>query len=143
SNLLKEMHTQVNSYPASFDDFLENPNLNRFPNVICLDRSRVKVSKTYGMGNYCHASYVDSYDEKNGYVLSQAPFSSETEELFWRMVVDVNPKIILVLGSLANASGPVMRRFWPEATEKSYSNKMKVILTNAGKNNTSCHFQKG
>ncbi|VDO65263.1 unnamed protein product, partial [Heligmosomoides polygyrus] len=101
TNVLTELHKQVNEKPSSFDDFLEHPNLNRFPNVLCLDRSRVRVSKAYGTGDYCHASYVDSLEQKNGYILSQAPFSSETEELFWRMVLDAYPKIILVLGSLS------------------------------------------
>ncbi|PIO65639.1 hypothetical protein TELCIR_12675, partial [Teladorsagia circumcincta] len=32
-----------------------------------------------------------------------------------------------------NASGPVMRRFWPEANEKSYQNRVKIVLVNAVK----------
>ncbi|VDL63301.1 unnamed protein product, partial [Nippostrongylus brasiliensis] len=155
-DLLADFHTRVNLHPSSFDDFLEHPNLNRFPNVLCLDRSRVKVSKKFGNGDYCHASYVDSYEEKNGYILSQAPFTSETEELFWRMIVDTKPKIILVLGSssviaflnlnslretkdlsrnnhVQAPSGQNIQCFWPEKTSKMYSNKLKVAVVNVDK----------
>ncbi|WKY06245.1 hypothetical protein Q1695_006443 [Nippostrongylus brasiliensis] len=134
-DLLADFHTRVNLHPSSFDDFLEHPNLNRFPNVLCLDRSRVKVSKKFGNGDYCHASYVDSYEEKNGYILSQAPFTSETEELFWRMIVDTKPKIILVLGSSSAPSGQNIQCFWPEKTSKMYSNKLKVAVVNVDKVN--------
>lgn len=132
-NVLTELHKQVNEKPSSFDDFLEHPNLNRFPNVLCLDRSRVRVSKAYGTGDYCHASYVDSLEQKNGYILSQAPFSSETEELFWRMVLDAYPKIILVLGSLSAPSGPSMRCFWPRKNDKCCANGVRISLVSVGK----------
>uniref|UniRef100_A0A158P7T0 Tyrosine-protein phosphatase domain-containing protein n=1 Tax=Angiostrongylus cantonensis TaxID=6313 RepID=A0A158P7T0_ANGCA len=99
-NIFKELHQRIALNPPTFDSFLENPTLNRSPNVLCLDRSRVILSTKYGNGNYCHASYVDSYERKDGYVFSQAPFSEETEELFWRMVIDVDPKMIIVLGSV-------------------------------------------
>ncbi|CAJ0603396.1 unnamed protein product [Cylicocyclus nassatus] len=124
--LLKDWHKQVVAAPASFDDFLMNPTLNRFPNVLCLDRTRVRLSEEYGKGDYYHASYVDSYERQRGYILSQAPYSSTTEELFWRMVIDVKPTFIVVLGSLQGGSGPAIKRFWPE-TEKTYPNSVTII----------------
>ncbi|VDM54715.1 unnamed protein product [Angiostrongylus costaricensis] len=140
-NVFKELHQRITLYPPTFDSFLENPTLNRFPDVLCLDRSRVKLSTKYGNGNYCHASYVDSYERKDGYVFSQAPFSEETEELFWRMVIDVDPKMIVVLGSVEasylfifycvtfqDGNEQMMRCFWSHEGEKIYSNSIRVCL---------------
>ncbi|KAL6737183.1 hypothetical protein Aduo_010850 [Ancylostoma duodenale] len=136
-NLLTEWHEKVMSAPSSFNDFLSNPGLNRFPNVLCLDRSRVRLSNQYGTGDYCHASYVDSYDKRNGYVFAQAPFSPATEEIFWRMVIDLRPKIILILGSLQSATSPGMKCFWPQQGERTYKNNVTVTLAHVEKGNDS------
>ncbi|KAE9416513.1 hypothetical protein Angca_002577, partial [Angiostrongylus cantonensis] len=129
-NIFKELHQRIALNPPTFDSFLENPTLNRSPNVLCLDRSRVILSTKYGNGNYCHASYVDSYERKDGYVFSQAPFSEETEELFWRMVIDVDPKMIIVLACITFQVGneQMMRCFWSCEGEKVYSNTIRVCL---------------
>ncbi|EYB98782.1 hypothetical protein Y032_0128g1438 [Ancylostoma ceylanicum] len=136
-DLLTSWHEKVMAAPSSFDDFLSNPGLNRFPNVLCIDRSRVKLSDQYGKGDYCHASHVDSYEKKNGYVFAQAPFSTTTEEIFWRMVIDLRPKIILILGSLQSATGPGMKCFWPEQGERTYKNSVTITLAHMEKGNES------
>ncbi|KJH42120.1 Protein-tyrosine phosphatase [Dictyocaulus viviparus] len=127
-NIFKQLHRQVISYPPSFDQFLENSNLNRYPNVLCMDRTRVQLSTKYGKGDYYHASYVDSFTRKGGFVLAQAPFTDETEEIFWRMVIDANPKMIVVLGALTNGHEELMRCFWPTQNENVYSNSVRVCL---------------
>ncbi|KAK6751527.1 hypothetical protein RB195_003114 [Necator americanus] len=49
------------------------------------------------------------------------------------MVIDVKPKIVLILGSLQSTNGPSMKCFWPEGGEKTYANYVGITVIRAEK----------
>ncbi|VDM45379.1 unnamed protein product [Toxocara canis] len=119
--LLVKWHKMITKNPPKVDAFLEPTNTakNRFPNILLYDRSRVKIKDNLG-SDYYHASFVDSYDKIDGYVLAQAPFDDDTESDFWRVVYQERPKLIVLLSTLTGEDGrKLMRNFWPsEAKEE-------------------------
>lgn len=63
--MVRDWHEEATQYPFKMDSFLDaaNGKLNRFGSLILYDANRVKIKDRHG-GDYYHASYVDSYEEK-------------------------------------------------------------------------------
>ncbi|GMR49749.1 hypothetical protein PMAYCL1PPCAC_19944, partial [Pristionchus mayeri] len=116
---IKEWFKELAKKPPRFDAFLANPQLNRYPNAVLYDHSRVKLKPNKGQttNDYIHASWVDSFDKKKGYILSQAPFDGETEFDFWRMVSQTKPSLIVVLTDVKKGDNNFIRQFWPNQQE--------------------------
>ncbi|VDO26717.1 unnamed protein product [Brugia timori] len=117
-----EWHNIILREPPKFDAFLEQANMlkNRYPNVILYDRSRVKLLGDKLGDDYYHASYVDSYDRPDGFILAQAPFDETTESDFWRMIIQTNTKLIVLLTDVNNREGNrLIKHFWPESDANS------------------------
>uniref|UniRef100_A0A915Q129 Tyrosine-protein phosphatase domain-containing protein n=1 Tax=Setaria digitata TaxID=48799 RepID=A0A915Q129_9BILA len=113
-----DWHNTIIREPPKFDAFLEPVNAvkNRYPNVILYDRSRVKLHGNKVGDDYYHASYVDSYNQADGYILAQAPFNEGTESDFWRMIFETSPKLIILLTDTHNREGNrLVKHFWPES----------------------------
>ncbi|MFH4982199.1 hypothetical protein AB6A40_008908 [Gnathostoma spinigerum] len=121
--------------PPKIDAFLRicNASKNRFPNILLYDRTRVKIKDNFtGMGDYYHASYVDSYETKKGYILAQAPFDDVTQSDFWRMVYQIVPQLVILLTATSGSDGRAKTlKFWPmEKEERIFAaNKIKVKST--------------
>nr|CDJ85457.1 Protein-tyrosine phosphatase domain containing protein [Haemonchus contortus] len=64
--------------------------------VFLYDYSRVVL--TGGDGDYYHASYVDGCVKKNQYIMAQAPFDSDTQADFFRMLSQVQVDALVVMG---------------------------------------------
>uniref|UniRef100_A0A7I4Y2C2 protein-tyrosine-phosphatase n=1 Tax=Haemonchus contortus TaxID=6289 RepID=A0A7I4Y2C2_HAECO len=64
--------------------------------VFLYDYSRVVL--TGGDGDYYHASYVDGCVKKNQYIMAQAPFDSDTQADFFRMLSQVQIDALVVMG---------------------------------------------
>uniref|UniRef100_A0A915APL2 Uncharacterized protein n=1 Tax=Parascaris univalens TaxID=6257 RepID=A0A915APL2_PARUN len=118
--VISDWHNEILKEPPKFDAFLEEINSpkNRYPNVILYDRSRVRLKGKPGE-DYYHASYVDSYDKAGDYILAQAPFDSKTESDFWRLVYQVQPRLMVLLTATENnIGGAVVRKFFPQPKEQ-------------------------
>ncbi|GMS87237.1 hypothetical protein PENTCL1PPCAC_9412, partial [Pristionchus entomophagus] len=116
---IKEWFKELTKKPPRFDAFLSNPALNRYPNAVLYDATRVKLkpNKPDTMSDYIHASWVDSFEKRKGYILSQSPFDSETEFDFWRMVSQTKPALIVVLTNVKKGDSNCIRQFWPSTQE--------------------------
>ncbi|KHN73337.1 Tyrosine-protein phosphatase Lar-like [Toxocara canis] len=115
AKIINEWHDQIVKEPPLFDMFLDQANSmkNRYPNVILYDKTRVRLRGKPGE-DYYHASYVDSYEKARDYILAQAPFDSNTENDFWRLAYQVQPRLIVLLTALENRDGGVLvRKFFP------------------------------
>lgn len=76
----------------------ENEPKNRYPTEIFLyDKNRVILKDDAATGDYYHGSYVDGWDQPKHYVLAQAPFTTETEIDFYRLVTQLKPDLIIFL----------------------------------------------
>ncbi|VDK52433.1 unnamed protein product [Anisakis simplex] len=133
--LIIKWHKMIIKNPPKVDAFLDPANTakNRFPNILLYDRSRVKLKDNLG-GDYYHASFVDSYDKIDGYILAQAPFDDDTESDFWRMIYQERPKLIVILSTLDAPDGrKLMRSFWPRAVreERPSANGYLMVRNNS------------
>uniref|UniRef100_A0A915BAA2 Tyrosine-protein phosphatase domain-containing protein n=1 Tax=Parascaris univalens TaxID=6257 RepID=A0A915BAA2_PARUN len=133
--LLVKWHKMITKNPPKVDAFLEpsNASKNRFPNILLYDRSRVKINDNLGE-DYYHASFVDSYDKIDGYILAQAPFDDSTESDFWRLVYQERPRLIVLLSALTGADDKkLLRNFWPNEAklERRFVNGYIVVRCNS------------
>ncbi|CAD5214835.1 unnamed protein product [Bursaphelenchus xylophilus] len=121
--LVSSWYDRLMKFPPSVDAFLDAKNnaKNRYPNILLYDRNRVVLTDKLGP-DYIHASWVDSYDQPNGYVLAQAPFDQDTEVDFWRMVNQIKPCLIVLCTSTNGADGQKqIKDFWPTSkAERGY-----------------------
>ncbi|XP_028519492.1 receptor-type tyrosine-protein phosphatase S-like, partial [Exaiptasia diaphana] len=63
------------------------------------DHRRVKLNNKEKTGEYINATYVDTYRERNAYIVTQAPTCKTVEE-FWRLVIDHGIGTIVMLNKL-------------------------------------------
>ncbi|VDM39847.1 unnamed protein product [Toxocara canis] len=75
------------------------PLLNRFKDIRCFDKNRVKVKYPDGSHDFIHANYVDGFRERNKFILTQAPLE-QTREQFWGMVLQENAVMVVSLIAL-------------------------------------------
>ncbi|CAB3405494.1 unnamed protein product [Caenorhabditis bovis] len=76
-----------------------NKKKNRYENIRCLDKSRVKLTflaKNEPGSDYIHANYVGSRYLKHRYILTQGPKKSTIID-FWRMVWQEKTTVIIML----------------------------------------------
>lgn len=58
-------------------------------------------------------------DYSGDYILAQAPFDSKTESDFWRLVYQVQPRLMVLLTATENNNGEaVVRKFFPEPKQQ-------------------------
>ena len=60
---------------------------NRYGNILPFDKWRVRLTPTSDgpHTDYINASFVDSYNQSNGYIATQGPVPNSFVD-FWRMV---------------------------------------------------------
>ncbi|XP_015764772.1 PREDICTED: receptor-type tyrosine-protein phosphatase delta-like [Acropora digitifera] len=91
----------------------ENASKNRFPDIVPLNGSRVILQDANN--DYINASYVDTFRERNSFIMTQAPLENTIED-FWKMIWDYNIGTIVMLNE-QKEGGRVYPMYW--ATEGS------------------------
>jgi len=98
---------------------IENMNLNRYPNVLPYDHSRVNItSETSGEEIYINANHVRVTDANRHYILTQGPLNSTIDE-FWLMAFQHNTSAIVMLCRCEEPNGinNLMQKsgkYWPD-----------------------------
>ena len=74
-----------------------NSNKNRYTDVLCYDYTRVilKPIDNDPTTDFINASYVNSYQQKLGYIACQGPLQ-KTGGDFWRMIWQENVRVIVM-----------------------------------------------
>ncbi|XP_065639266.1 receptor-type tyrosine-protein phosphatase F isoform X1 [Hydra vulgaris] len=98
---------------------LQNNSKNRFSTILPTDSSRVLLLPIDGSEEttYINAVYIDSYKQKNAYILSQCPLPKTVAD-FWRMVCEHGSSTIVMLNTLDE--GDDYATFWPEKGSFNY-----------------------
>ena len=80
---------------------LQNNSKNRFSTVLPTDSNRVLLLPIdeNELTTYINAVYVDSYKQKNAYILTQCPLPKTVLD-FWRMVCEHGSSTIIMLNTL-------------------------------------------
>ena len=76
----------------------ENKAKNRFLNILPYDKNRIRLQPMPGVRNsdYINASIIDGFQQKHAFIATQAPLENTVVD-FWRMVLEQNVKIIVML----------------------------------------------
>ncbi|KAK6732612.1 hypothetical protein RB195_016774 [Necator americanus] len=86
---LREESRSVLEYlpaPGTCKEFSSTPDRNRFPEIQCLDESRVILEQSESTANtYIHANRVKLEKADRPYILTQGPKENTIED-FWRMI---------------------------------------------------------
>ena len=79
----------------------ENKQKNRFLNILPYDKNRVKLVPIAGcrQSDYINASLTDGFQKRNAFIATQAPLENTVND-FWRMIVEQNVHIIVMLTKL-------------------------------------------
>lgn len=79
----------------------ENHHKNRFSTVIPADANRVLLLPLDDNESttYINAVYVDSFKQKNSYILTQSPLTKTVCD-FWRMVAEHGSRTVVMLNSM-------------------------------------------
>jgi len=104
-----------------FYSALEYSERNRYPEVLALENTRVKLLHSRNDSDYINANWVDGVldDSKKKYIAAQAPLP-QTFSDFWSMVWDQNIKSIIMLTNLHEGGKVKAHAYWPNHSSKQY-----------------------
>ncbi|CAJ0962079.1 unnamed protein product, partial [Mesorhabditis belari] len=124
TNGMLKQYRKNRSYIApnySFEAFTENPQCNRYSDVVCLDESRVmlKIEKP-GEGDYIHANWVRLANHDRVYIATQAPIDHTIHD-FWRMCFQNDVFCIVNLARQTENGRASCAQYWPEKVGHFYT----------------------
>lgn len=105
------------------DENPENMDKNRYPDVLVIKETAVKLGDTGVKGSdYINANFVvdksNSDLKKQKYICCQAPLSSTFTD-FWRMVWEQRVPVIVMITNLVEKNRVKADAYWPKVGEKS------------------------
>ena len=126
---------------------LTNEKFNRYQNVLPYDFNRVKLLQ-YGIKNarccdYINASHVEHTLVPRKYIMCQGPLEN-TCHSFWRMVIEQNVRIIVMLGDFIEQNRAKVFQYLPLKLELNESKKQfkNLIIRCCGYEQTGKIFTK-
>ncbi|KHJ79564.1 Protein-tyrosine phosphatase [Oesophagostomum dentatum] len=113
--------------PGTYERFKACSDLNRYPEIPCLDATRVVLQNTDGNNNdYIHANKVKLDKLDREYILTQGPKSNTIED-YWRMIFQEQCVGIVMLCNYTEEGNQNCEEFFPtESTAYKYYGKMFV-----------------
>ncbi|XP_044169231.1 receptor-type tyrosine-protein phosphatase F-like isoform X1 [Acropora millepora] len=106
-----------------FKDAMEHCNLrkNRCQETLPFDHNRVRLSVMPGElgSDYINASFIDSYNECQIYIATQAPMENTVGD-FWRMIWEQRSTIVVMLDDSEGTDSEQSTRYWPDESCNSY-----------------------
>ncbi|XP_067947438.1 uncharacterized protein [Watersipora subatra] len=114
----KQIVENETEYSRSAGSIAENRAKNRYRDIVPFDATRVKLSQLAEKTNsdYINANYVQGIYGSNAYIASQAPLSNTVND-FWRMIWEVDVRVILMACNEFEANKLKCTRYWPGLTE--------------------------
>lgn len=91
-----------------------NKHKNRLMNILPYESTRVCLEPIAGIegSDYINASFCDGYRQRNGYIATQSPLPETVEDL-WRMLIEHNSGIIVMLTKLKEMGREKCTQYWP------------------------------
>jgi len=95
-----------------------NERKNRYVDILPYDKTRVHLDQA---GGYINANYVTMTTGDNRHrrwIASQGPLESTSDD-FWRMVINNNVNLIVMVTQLAERNRPKCHQYWPDELDPS------------------------
>ncbi|CAJ0928866.1 unnamed protein product, partial [Mesorhabditis belari] len=120
-------------YDYIFEAFTKNKDKNRFPDVVCLDGTRVVLKCDYGNyiaadGDYVNANWIELEHVDRKYIAAQGPLPNTIED-FWRMVFQEGVSSIVMMCKFIENGQPKCAEYWP-MKQGDYKNYGKMFINN-------------
>lgn len=98
-----------------------NSKKNRYRDVGCLDRNRVKLNRVHGKegSDYIHANYADGYKTPKEFILTQGPLKGTVVD-FWRMIWEQKALVIVMLTRCMELNRWKCSQYWPDSGSTVY-----------------------
>lgn len=98
-----------------------NKHKNRLMNILPYESTRVCLEQIAGVegSDYINASFCDGYTQRNAYIATQSPLP-ETVEDMWRMLIEHNSGIIVMLTKLKEMGRDKCTQYWPAERSGDY-----------------------
>ncbi|KRT79393.1 hypothetical protein AMK59_8201, partial [Oryctes borbonicus] len=109
-----------------------NKRKNRYINIMPYDETRVKLSmdSNENYEDYINASYIKGYSRTPEYIATQGPMESTLED-FWRMIIQENVAVIVMVAQFVEQSKQKCFKYFPEKEEiMSVGRDINVKCTN-------------
>ncbi|KAH7719864.1 protein-tyrosine phosphatase [Aphelenchoides avenae] len=98
---------------ATYQKFNENPERNRYPDIKCLDASRVVLTLNVPPEtDYIHANWVRMADVDRTFIVTQGPKDNTIAD-FWRMAFQENVSTIIMLCQGEEGGRQKCAQYWP------------------------------
>ncbi|XP_012554371.2 receptor-type tyrosine-protein phosphatase delta isoform X1 [Hydra vulgaris] len=104
-----------------------NDHKNRSKVIVPFDSNRVQLQplRSHEGSDYINASYIDGYYRPSQFIATQGP-SEKTAADFWRMIMDINCTIVVMVTNLDDKDGHEQcYQYWPNS--KSMNHHLYVI----------------
>ncbi|KAK5983844.1 Protein-tyrosine phosphatase [Trichostrongylus colubriformis] len=113
--------------PGTYSKFEEHPELNRYPDIPCLDETRVILQQIDETDyDYIHANKVKMDKAEREFILTQGPKGNTIED-FWKMVFQQQCSGVIMLCNFYEEGTQSCEEFWPtDAGGYKYYGKMFV-----------------
>lgn len=91
-----------------------NKHKNRLMNILPYESTRVCLEPIAGVegSDYINASFCDGYRQRNAYIATQSPLPDTVEDM-WRMLIEHNSGIIIMLTKLKEMGREKCTQYWP------------------------------
>lgn len=91
-----------------------NKHKNRLMNILPYESTRVCLEPIAGVegSDYINASFCDGYRQRNAYIATQSPLPDTVEDM-WRMLIEHNSEIIVMLTKLKEMGREKCTQYWP------------------------------
>ncbi|CAB3406348.1 unnamed protein product [Caenorhabditis bovis] len=100
----------------------ENSTKNRYLNIGANEATRIRLNSPNGPNgsDYINANYIDSCDEKNAYIATQAPLPSTFGD-FWSMVWQERSNVIVCITNMIEDGKKKCDQYWPPTLDQAHT----------------------
>ncbi|ULT95901.1 hypothetical protein L3Y34_004513 [Caenorhabditis briggsae] len=114
----------------------ENSQKNRYNNIGAMEATRIRLNSPTG-NDYINANYVDSCNERNAYIATQAPLPSTFSD-FWSMIWQERSNVIVCITNMVEDGKRKCDQYWPSVPDspQNFGNYQVTLISES----TNAHF---